>query len=85
MARRYAEAVESFNHITAPDHALHAFLAACYAQVEDAAAAKAQVREVLEREPEFSVATYADTLHYKRQSDLDHHRESLLKAGLPAE
>ena len=83
-ARRYAEAVESFNHITAPDHALHAFLAACYAQVGDAAAAKAQVREVLEREPKFSVAAYADTLHYKRRSDLDHHRESLLKAGLPA-
>ena len=27
---------------------------------------------------------YLETLHYKRASDREHHREGLLKAGLPA-
>jgi adenylate cyclase len=48
------------------------------------AAAQEQAREVLKREPGFTLETYVTTLHYKRESDLAHHRESLLKAGLPA-
>ncbi|MFQ5955903.1 MAG: tetratricopeptide repeat protein, partial [Kiloniellales bacterium] len=84
VARRYAEAAEAFKRITAPDHAQHAFLAACYAQMGDATAAKSHAQEVLKRQPNFSVADYLGTLHYKLESDLDHHRESLSKAGLPA-
>jgi hypothetical protein len=51
----------------------------------DAARATEQAQAALKRKPEFSVATnYLPTLHYKRESDLAHHREALLKAGLPA-
>ena len=39
---------------------------------------------VLKQDSAFTVEGYLDTLHYKRESDLDHHREGLLKAGLPA-
>jgi hypothetical protein len=39
---------------------------------------------VLKRQPDFTVGAYLSTMHYKRPEDLDHHRESLLKAGLPA-
>jgi hypothetical protein len=39
---------------------------------------------VLKQAPEFSVESYLQTLHYKRESDREHHREGLLKAGLPA-
>ena len=45
----------------------------------------AQAQASLKRKPDFSVArNYLPTLHYKRESDLVHHREALLKAGLPA-
>jgi adenylate cyclase len=85
VARRYAEAVEAVQRIAAPDHFHLALLAACFAQMGDAAAADAQVREIQRRKPGFNIEhDVLPTLHYKRESDLAHHRESLLKAGLPA-
>ncbi|HET6469155.1 MAG TPA: adenylate/guanylate cyclase domain-containing protein [Geminicoccaceae bacterium] len=84
VARRYPEAVEAFSRITKPDHTHHAFLAASLAQLGDPVAAAAHAREVLALQPEFTVATYLDTLHYKQRSDREHQRDGLLKAGLPA-
>jgi adenylate cyclase len=84
MARRYPEAAEAFARISTPDHAHHAFMAAAFAQMGDATAAKAHAEETLRRQPEFAVRSYLETLHYKRASDREHHREGLLKAGLPA-
>jgi adenylate cyclase len=84
VARRYAEAVEAFKHITAQDHTHHAFLAAAHAQIGNEAEANAQAGQVLARKPDFTVKDYLSTVHYKRQEDLEHHRASLLKAGLPA-
>ena len=83
-ARHYAEAAEAFARIGAPDHTHHAFMAAACAQMGDATAASAHAAETLRRAPDFSVQAYLDTLHYKRTSDREHHREGLLKAGLPA-
>ncbi len=85
VARRYAEAVEAVQHISSHDHFHTASLAACFAQMDNAGAAAEQVRETLKRKGDFSVARdYLPTLHYKRESDLAHHRDALLKAGLPA-
>jgi adenylate cyclase len=84
LARRYAEAVEAFSRITRPDHTHHAFLAASLAQMGNETAAAAHAQAVLQREPGFSVRAYMTTLHYQRDSDREHHREGLLKAGLPA-
>ncbi|MBI3709705.1 MAG: adenylate/guanylate cyclase domain-containing protein [Proteobacteria bacterium] len=83
LARRYAEAVDAFKHISRPDQAHHAFLAAAYAQMEDDAAAKLHAHEVLQRDPKWTVKSYLATLHYKLDSDRQHHSEGLLKAGLP--
>ncbi len=83
VARHYAEAVEAFSRITRPDHTHHAFLAAALAQMGDETAATAHAQEVVRREPTFSVEGYLATLHYKREADREHHREGLLKAGLP--
>jgi adenylate cyclase len=83
-ARRYPEAAEAFAHISAPDHTHHAFMAAAFAQMGDATAAAAHAAQVLKRAPDFSAQVYLDTLHYKHASDREHHREGLLKAGLPA-
>ena len=82
-ARSYAEAIEAFSRISKPDHTHHAFLAAASAQMGNATAAAAHAREVVALQPTFSIATYLATLHYQRQSDTEHYREGLTKAGLP--
>jgi adenylate cyclase len=84
MAHRYAEAAEAFARISTPDHSHHAFLAATFAQMGDAVAAAAHAEQVVRRAPEFSVRGYLETLHYKHAGDREHHRDGLLKAGLPA-
>jgi len=70
--------------ISRPDHSHLAFLAACHAQIGDAAAAQGAAQEVLQRAPEFSIERFIATQHYKRESDREHHRAALLKAQLPA-
>lgn len=84
-ARRYAEALDALHRVAAPDHFNIALMAACHAQLGDPAAAEAQAREVLKRKADFSISRdYLPTLHYKQPADLAHHRDALLKAGLPA-
>jgi adenylate cyclase len=83
-AEKYAEATEAFSRITRPDHTHHAFLAATFAHMGNAVAASAHTAEVLKREPNFSVAVYLATLHYKREADRLRHEAGLLMAGLPA-
>jgi adenylate cyclase len=83
-AHRYEEAAQAFARISAPDHTHHAFLAATFAQMGDATAAATHTEQVLKRAPDFSVERYLQTLHYKHASDREHHRDGLLKAGLPA-
>lgn len=84
VARRYAEAIESLRHITAPDSLHHALIAACHAQLGNIADAAVHTGEVLKRIPGFTVREHClPILHYRRESDLAHHRESLLKADLP--
>ncbi len=82
-ARIYADAIESFSKLTAPDHTHHAFLAASSAQLGNRVAAVAHAREVLQRKQDFTVSGYLQTLHYQQPSDTEHVREGLLKAGLP--
>ena len=81
VARRYGEAVDALKCITLPDPAQHALLAACYARLGDAAAAAVHHREVLSQLPGFAIEEHLATLHYKQQSDREHHRQSLLEAG----
>ena len=84
VARHYAEAIESLRHITAPDAVQHALSAACHAQLGNTVDAAAYTAEVLKRVPGFTIGEHClPMLHYKRESDLAHHRESLRKAGLP--
>jgi adenylate cyclase len=82
-ARLYADAIESFSKLTAPDHTHHAFLAASSAQLGNSTAAGAHAREVLQRQPTFSIEGFLGTLHYQQPADSEHMREGLRKAGLP--
>ena len=84
VAHRYGDAISAFERITAPDQFHHAFLAACHAQLGDEPSARTHATEVLKREPSFSIESYLKTLHYKRAEDREHHREALMKTGLPA-
>ena len=83
-AEKYAEAAEAFSRLTRPDHTHHAFLAATFAQMGNSVAAAAHAAEVIKREPQFSVAVYLGTQHYKHEADRGRHEAGLLKAGLPA-
>jgi adenylate cyclase len=82
-ARKYADAIQSYSKLTKPDHTHHAFLAASSAQLGNRTAAAAHVREVLEREPSFTIENFLGTLHYQQPSDIGRLREGLAKAGLP--
>ena len=83
-ARGYAAAIESLRHITAPDGLHHTLFAACHAQLGNAADTAAHTAEVLKRVPGFKIREHClPLLHYRRESDLAHHCESLRKAGLP--
>ncbi len=83
-ARLYADAIASYSKLTAPDQAHHAFLAASSAQLGNRTAAAAHTREVLQRQPDFTVQNLLKTLHYRQPSDTEHVCEGLLKAGLPS-
>lgn len=51
----------------------------------NAAGAQRHARDVLSRDPRISrSATQVPVPHYKSESDLAHHRDRILKAGLPA-
>ena len=82
-ARRYDEAIKAFQRVNNADDAHFAALSACYAALGDDVAANASASEVLKRTPGFSVASHLTTQHYKQNSDLEHYRAALLKAGLP--
>jgi adenylate cyclase len=85
-ARRYAEAADAYRQSAGrhrPEY--HADLAAALAQAGRAEEAAAEVAETLRIKPEFSVASYVEGLHYSRDVDREHHREALIKAGLPAQ
>ncbi|HUK05199.1 MAG TPA: adenylate/guanylate cyclase domain-containing protein [Burkholderiales bacterium] len=83
-ARRYGEALEALGHLSGTDASTHALIAACHAQLGDAASAAAHVKEALKRDAAFDWTACAATLHYRNEADLAHHRESTLKAGLSA-
>jgi len=83
VARHYPEAIEALQHVTSSDPMHLAMLAACHAQAGNDAAARECAAELLKRQPSFKAAEYLSLLHYKEARDRDHHRDALLKAGLP--
>lgn len=84
VARRNDEALQSMQHVSSPNLLLKSFIAACHAHRGDMAAAGNLAGEILKQGPGFSLSKHVvPTLHYKKASDLEHHREGVLKAGIP--
>ena len=61
----------------------HAFLAACYSSLDRHAETSAEAKEVLRINPKFSLESYAKTLPYKNEADIERYVAALRKAGLP--
>ncbi len=80
-ARQYAEAIEAFMHLSVMDHVQHAFVAACYGWLGDDVAAAAHMKKVRALAPDFGLEAFLATLHYAQESDTQHIREGLVKAG----
>ena len=82
VARRYVEGVEAIQHISVKNEQQLALLAACHVGTGDDHEAAACVRAVQSLVAGFSINAHVlPILHYKRRSDLVHHREALIKAG----
>jgi adenylate cyclase len=82
-ARQYGQAIESFMRLSAMDAQQHAFVAACYGWLGDRTAAAAHVARLRELDPGFDPEKFLRTTHYANESDLQHLREGLVKAGIP--
>ena len=67
-----------------PGYWSRARLAACYGQLGHLNEAEAQVRAILQQNPNFSISDFlrADVL-LERSEDREHLRDGLIKAGLP--
>ncbi|MEY9166149.1 adenylate cyclase [Sinorhizobium fredii] len=83
-ARRYGEAIEAFMHLSVMDHVQHAFVAACYGWLGDDIAAAAHMKKVRALAPDFDLESFLATLHYVQESDTQHIRDGLVKAGADA-
>ncbi|KXF75112.1 guanylyl cyclase [Paramesorhizobium deserti] len=81
-ACQYGEAIEAFMHLTAMDAGQRAFAAACYGWLGDEIAAAAHLDQVKKLDPKFNLETFMGTLHYARETDAQHVRDGLLKAGI---
>ncbi|MER9891769.1 adenylate/guanylate cyclase domain-containing protein [Mesorhizobium sp. M0119] len=81
-ARQYGEAIEAFMHLSTMDSAQHAFAAACYGWLGDEIAAAAHLSKIRTLDPQFDLDSFIATLHYAQESDVQHVREGLLKAGI---
>ncbi|HVT51483.1 MAG TPA: adenylate/guanylate cyclase domain-containing protein [Dongiaceae bacterium] len=83
VAHRYPDAIDAFSRISPLDTAHHAFLAASRAMLGERDAAAQDVARLLAQDPAFAIDTHLRAMHYRRPEDLQHHREALLRAGLP--
>ena len=82
VGRQYAQAIESFMHLSTMDAQQHAFVAASYGLLGDQTAAAAHVARVRQLDPELDIQKLLATMHYANEADLAHLREGLTKAGL---
>ncbi|WEX75675.1 adenylate/guanylate cyclase domain-containing protein [Sinorhizobium numidicum] len=80
-ARQYGEAIEAFMHLSVMDYVQHAFVAACYGWLGDEIAAAAHLEKVRALAPQFDIESLLATMHYAQESDVQHLREGLIRAG----
>jgi hypothetical protein len=84
-ARRYEDAISTLEKLPLKDTSVQLYLAASHAALGHADRAHAEVAWVIALDPQATIKSCAPSLFapYKQQSDREHLRENLLKAGLP--
>ena len=82
-ARRCAEAVDALKRMREPQLPQRAHLASCYGWMGADEEARAEAAKILEDLPKFSATRHVNGLPFKNETDREHHRQGLLKAGLP--
>ena len=82
-ARFYADAIESFSKLTAPDHTHHAFLAASSAQLGNRCCGGGSCSGGASAKTGFHGERLSANASLSAAIDTEHVREGLLKAGLP--
>jgi adenylate cyclase len=82
VGRQYAQAIECFMRLSAMDAQQHAFVAASYGMLGDSTAAAAHVARVRQIDPELDLKKLLATTHYVNETDVDHLRDGLTRAGL---
>lgn len=79
-AKQYSEAIEAFMRMSTMECMQHAFVAATYAHLGDKMAAAAHVAQAKKMNPEFSIESFMEQMHYGQEEDASHLREGLEKA-----
>ncbi len=82
VARHYDDALATFKKVSLLGVKHHAYLAACYAQLDDLANARHHASEVTRLDPAFAVDNFVTLVQYKNDIDYQHHADALRKAGL---
>ena len=81
-AGRYQEAIRAFRRVPKLRYAHHAYIAACRAQLGDAAGAEVERLNVLRLKPDFRASEFCRTLFFADPRDCAQVSEALQKAGL---
>jgi adenylate cyclase len=81
MAKRYREAIDAAGRITDPPNDVLLITAASKAQLGDLDAARAEMAQFSENDPDWSIAKAAER-YFRRDSDRQHWLDGLRKAGL---
>ena len=83
FARRYEDAIAAFGRSPEKPYWVHAYLAACHAQVGRRSLARDAAEAVLRAKPDFSLATFATKEPFRNAPDLAHKLDGLRRAELP--
>jgi len=82
-AGRYAEAMQAFRRLPTMRYGHHAYVAACQAQLGNAAGAEEERKAVLRLKPDFRAGDFCRTLFFADPRYCAQVNEALKKAGLP--
>jgi TolB-like protein/tetratricopeptide (TPR) repeat protein len=83
LCRRYQDAITAIKRTTNLSYSAHAYLAACYAFLEQLSEAQNHARDVMRLLPSFVSSRFTAKQEFKRPEDRQHLHEGLRKAGLP--
>jgi adenylate cyclase len=83
VAKRYQEAIHTFNQIEPKQYWDYAYVAASYANLDRQPEAHAAAAELLRLLPRFSISWFDKILCFRKTDDLEHLHVGMRKAGLP--